>query len=149
MTSDPDLQVKRLRPSAMLPQRGTPHSSGLDVYADLKDAGGSIDLSLQPQLIPTGIAIAVPAGFEVQLRPRSGLSKRGVVVAFGTVDADYRGEVFVNMSSPGANGGRFRIEHGERIAQLVVAPVVLAAVVEVDELSDTARGDGGFGSTGR
>jgi dUTP pyrophosphatase len=149
MTDRPDLHVKRLRPSATLPQRGTPHSSGLDVYADLTDADGSIELSIRPQLVPTGIAIAVPAGFEVQLRPRSGLSKRGVVVAFGTVDADYRGEVFVNMSAPGAEAGRFRIQHGDRIAQLVVAPVVLADVVEVDELSATERGDGGFGSTGR
>ncbi|HJN93406.1 MAG TPA: dUTP diphosphatase [Dehalococcoidia bacterium] len=149
MTDAPDLQVKRLRPSATMPQRATPHASGLDLYADLTEAGGAINLSPQPQLIPTGIAVAVPSGYEVQLRPRSGLSRRGVVVAFGTIDADYRGEVFVNMSAPGAEGGRFLIEHGDRIAQLVVAPIVLADVVEVDELSDTERGAGGFGSTGR
>jgi dUTP pyrophosphatase len=145
---DPPLRVKRLRPSARLPERATPDSSGLDLYADLEAEGGTAQLGLQPQLIPTGIAIAVPRGYEVQLRPRSGLSRRGVVVAFGTVDADYRGEVFVNMSAPGAEGAHFAVAHGDRIAQLVVAPVTLSTVEEVDDLDDTTRGEGGFGSTG-
>ncbi len=146
--SNPPLRVKRLRPSARLPQRATPNSSGLDLYADLEAEGGAAQLGLQPRLIPTGIAIAVPRGYEVQLRPRSGLSRRGVVVAFGTVDADYRGEVFVNMSAPGAENAHFAVKHGDRIAQLVVAPVTLSAVEEVVELDDTTRGAGGFGSTG-
>ncbi len=149
MSDTPSLQVKRLRPNATLPVRATPHSSGLDIHAELSEMGGSIELTTRPQLVPTGIAVAVPPGFEVQLRPRSGLSRRGVVVAFGTVDADYRGELFVNMSAPGAEGGRFRLEQGDRIAQLVVAPVALAEVEEVTELADTDRGSGGFGSTGR
>ena len=146
--SDPPLRVKRLRPSARLPERATPDSSGLDLYADLAAEGGAAQLGLQPQLIPTGLAIAVPRGYEVQLRPRSGLSRRGVVVAFGTVDADYRGEVFVNMSAPSAADTHFTIAHGDRIAQLVVAPVTLSAVEEVVELDHTTRGEGGFGSTG-
>ena len=145
---EPPLQVKRLRPSARLPERATADSSGLDLYADLEAEGGTAELGLQPQLIPTGIAIAVPRGYEVQVRPRSGLSKRGVVVAFGTIDADYRGELFVNMSAPGAEDRHFPIAHGDRIAQLVVAPVTLSAVEEVDELGGTVRGEGGFGSTG-
>ena len=143
----PPLRVQRLRETALLPRRATPHSSGLDVFADFGHADGAALLDARPQLIPTGLAIAVPPGFEVQIRPRSGLSRRGVVVAFGTVDADYRGEVRVNMSYP--RGGRFRVRQGERIAQFVVAPVTLSAVLEVAELSDTERGDGGFGSTGR
>lgn len=143
----PALQVQRLRESAQLPVRATPHSSGLDVFADLGGPDGEAWIDATPQLVPTGVAVAVPAGYEVQIRPRSGLSRRGVVVAFGTVDADYRGELRINMSRPGE--GRFRIRHGERIAQLVVAPVALAPVVEVGELPETERGDRGFGSTGR
>ena len=143
----PPLRVRRLRESARLPQRATPHSSGLDLYADFGSAGGAALLDATPRLIPTGLALEVPAGFEVQIRPRSGLSRRGVAVAFGTVDADYRGEVLVNMSMPA--GGRFLVRQGERIAQLVVAPVALSAVEEVEALSETARDDRGFGSTGR
>jgi len=147
MSDAPPLRVRRLRRSAQLPRRATPESSGLDVFADFGREDGAALLSDSPQLIPTGIAIEVPPGYEVQIRPRSGLSRRGVVVAFGTVDADYRGEVRVNMSKPA--GGGFLIRQGERIAQLVVTTVVLTEVEEVDELSDTERGGGGFGSTGR
>lgn len=147
MSQAPPLRVRRLHETAQLPRRATPHSSGLDVFADFGRADGGALLSATPRLVPTGIAIEVPAGFEVQIRPRSGLSRRGVVVAFGTVDADYRGEVRVNMSFPA--GGRFLIRQGERIAQLVVAAVTLAEVEEVEALSDTERGEGGFGSTGR
>lgn len=145
----PALKVQRLRPSARLPERSTPGSSGLDLYADLGGSGETLDLSAMPQLVPTGIAIELPAAYEVQLRPRSGLSSQGVVVAFGTVDSDYRGEVLVNMAFRGDAGGTVRIRHGDRIAQLVVAPVVRPAVEEVDALSQTERGSGGFGSSGR
>ena len=143
----PPLRVRRLRETARLPKRATPHSAGLDLFADFGHDAGAAILTATPRLIPTGLSLEVPPGFEVQIRPRSGLSRRGVVVAFGTVDADYRGEVRVNMSLPA--GGQFLVRQGERIAQLVVAPVVLSDVEETEELSDTARGEGGFGSTGR
>ena len=143
------LRVRRLRAAAQLPTRGSELSSGLDLYADLSELGGSLNLTLMPQPVPTGIACAPPPGYEIQIRPRSGLTRRGVEIGWGTVDADYRGELLVSMSLRGPSGRGYRIEHGDRIAQLVVAPVALSAVEEVDELDDTARGAGGFGSTGR
>ena len=147
MLTPPALRVLRLRETARLPRRATPRSSGLDVFADFGAADGEALLDATPHLIPTGLAIETPPGYEVQVRPRSGLSRRGVVVAFGTVDADYRGEVLVNMRWPGE--GRFRVRQGDRIAQLVVAPVALSEVEEVEALGETERGGGGFGSTGR
>lgn len=100
--------------------------------------------------IPIGIALAIPQGYEGQVRPRSGLATRfGLTVpnAPGTIDADYRGEVFVALINLGREP--YTVHHGERVAQLVIAPVACAQVVEVDRLDETARGDGGFGSTGR
>jgi len=100
--------------------------------------------------VPTGLAMAIPRGFEGQVRPRSGLArKHGVTVvnAPGTIDFDYRGECMVLLINLGREP--FTIAHGDRIAQLVIAPVVQAEVVEVAELDDTPRGAGGFGSTGR
>jgi dUTP pyrophosphatase len=146
MPEPPPLRVRRLRPTARLPQRATPHSSGLDLYADFGDPKGEVTLGRTPTLVPIGIAVEVPPGFEIQIRPRSGLSRQGVIVAFGTVDADYRGELKVNLA---VSVGSFVVRQGERVAQLVVAPVALSAVQEVTELTETARGDGGFGSTGR
>ena len=102
-----------------------------------------------PQPVPTGIACAPPRGCEIQIRPRSGLARRGVEIGWGTVDADYRGELLVSMALRVPAGRGYRIVHGDRIAQLVVAPVMLAPVEEVDALDDTARGANGFGSTGR
>ncbi len=145
----PPLRVKRLRPTATLPKRNTPHSSGLDLYADFGDPDGAVELGDMPTLIPTGIAVEVAPGYEVQLRPRSGLSLKGVDVAFGTVDADYRGELKVNMAQRHGAAPAFVVKQGDRIAQLVVAPVALVEVEEVDQLSDSGRGDGGFGSSGR
>ncbi len=143
------LQVLRLRATAQLPTRGSALSSGLDLYAELSEQGGSIALTQMPQAVPTGIACEPPAGCEIQIRPRSGLTRRGVEIGWGTVDADYRGELLVSMFLRGPSGRGYRIEHGDRIAQLVVAPVVLAEVEEVDALDPTERGGGGFGSTGR
>lgn len=143
------LRVRRLRAAAQLPTRGSELSSGLDLYAELSEQGGSMQLTQMPQPVPTGIACAPPAGHEIQIRPRSGLTRRGVEIGWGTVDADYRGELLVSMSLRGPAGRGFQIEHGDRIAQLVVAPVALTEVEEVDKLDDTARGAGGFGSTGR
>lgn len=143
------LRVRRLRAAAQLPTRGSELSSGLDLYADLSELGGSLNLTQMPLPVPTGIACEPPPGYEVQIRPRSGLARRGVEIGWGTVDADYRGELLVSMSLRGPSGRGYRIEHGDRIAQLVVAPVALTAVEEVDQLDDTTRGAGGFGSTGR
>jgi dUTP pyrophosphatase len=143
--STPSLKVRLLRPGARLPTRATPGASGLDLYACL-DAG--LELGPDVMLVPTGIAVEVPRGYEVQVRPRSGLARRGVSVVLGTVDSDYRGEVFVNMHTIGSLQS-YRIQDGDRIAQLVVARVGMLPAIEVQELSDSLRGDGGYGSTGR
>ncbi len=139
------LRVLRLRDGARLPVRSTPAATGFDLHACL-DA--PLRLGPAPQLVPTGIAIEFPPGFDVQVRPRSGLSAKGVGVAFGTVDCDYRGEVLVTMWTFGALAS-YELRPGDRIAQLVVARLALVEVVEAVELSATPRGDGGHGSTGR
>jgi len=141
------LQVRRLVPHATLPVYMSPGAAGLDLAAAL-DA----PLTLAPgarALVPTGIAIAVPAGYEAQVRPRSGLAVRHGLTCLnspGTIDSDYRGEVRVLLINLGAEP--VTLAHGQRIAQLVVAPVARAEVVEVEDLPGTARGAGGFGSTG-
>ncbi len=140
------LNVRRLRPDALLPRRASSGASGFDLYACIPDAG-RVELSADPTLIPTGIAIEIPTGYDVQIRPRSGLTARGVLAAFGTIDADYRGELFVTMYVYGSRLS-FVVSHGERIAQLVVARLAPLAVVEVERLSSTERGEGGHGSTG-
>jgi dUTP pyrophosphatase len=143
--SRPVLKVKRLRPEARLPTRATDGSSGMDLYACLD---GELTLGPDPVLVPTGIAIELPPGYEAQVRPRSGLSAQGVAVVFGTIDADYRGEVLVTMYTVGTRPP-YTVHHGDRIAQLVLARVVTLPLVESDELSPTGRGAGGHGSTGR
>ena len=145
----PPLLVQRLRPTAKLPTRGTELSSGLDLYADLGGEGESFPLSSQMAMLPTGLAIQPPPGMEAQIRPRSSFSRQGVDKPFGTIDADYRGELFVTLALRGPAGRVRPIRHGERIAQLIVAPVALCDVLEVDTLDPTERGAGGFGSTGR
>lgn len=133
-----------------LPAYQTAEAAGLDLMAAVPD---SEPLTLAPgqyALVPTGLAIALPPGFEAQVRPRSGLAaKHGVTVlnSPGTIDADYRGEIKVILINHGA--AAFVIKRGERIAQMVIAPVVQAALVPVAALSETDRGAGGFGSTGR
>ena len=99
-------------------------------------------------LVPTGIAIEAPEGYDLQIRPRSGLGRRGVDLILGTLDSDYRGEVFVSMRTFGSTAS-FRIDHGDRIAQLVVSRVEYVTLEQVEELSDSVRGAGGHGSTGR
>jgi dUTP pyrophosphatase len=129
-----------------LPAYATEHAAGLDVVAAedvVLPAGGR-------HAVATGFAIAIPAGFEVQVRPRSGLAlKHGITCLNtpGTIDADYRGEVKVILANLGTEP--FAVRRGERIAQLVPAAVTRADFVEVAELDETARGTGGFGSTGR
>lgn len=148
MSHPPPVLVRRLHPAAVLPQRMSEAAAGLDLAACLPD--GPIRLAPgERRLVPTGIALAIPLGYEGQVRPRSGLALRhglSIVNAPGTIDADYRGELKVILINLGAEPVELR--HGERIAQLVVAPVAMAAVVEVDTLPESGRGAGGFGSTG-
>jgi len=130
-----------------LPAYETAHAAGMDLPAAVES-----DLVLKPgerALVPTGLAIALPEGFEAQVRPRSGLAARNGVTVLnspGTVDADYRGEVKVILANLGPEP--FTVTRGMRIAQMIVAPVSRAALQEVETLPDTARGAGGFGSTG-
>ncbi|MEE1223323.1 MAG: dUTP diphosphatase [Bacteroidaceae bacterium] len=131
-----------------LPAYATPQSAGMDLRANL-DAPVTLR-PLERRLIPTGLRIALPAGFEAQVRPRSGLAlKHGVTVLNtpGTIDADYRGEIGVILINLGAEP--FVVNDGERIAQLVVARHEQPALVEVGELDATERGEGGFGHTGK
>jgi dUTP pyrophosphatase len=131
-----------------LPHYATVDSAGLDIRAFLSE---SVTLKpLERKLIPTGLYLEIPSGFEVQIRPRSGFAfKQGVTVlnSPGTIDADYRGEIgvlLINLSHEDVI-----IESGERVAQMVVAPFVQAQLKLTTELSETSRGDGGFGSTGK
>jgi len=132
-----------------LPSYQSANAAGLDLVAAIpEDAPVSLESS-DRALVPTGLAFELPAGYEAQVRPRSGLAlKHGVTVlnSPGTIDADYRGEVMVILINLGASP--FLIERGDRIAQLVVSPVTHVEVVAVAELGSTARGGGGFGSTG-
>ncbi len=146
VTDQPVLRIKRLHVDAQMPVQATPGSSGLDVYAYLPD--GPITLGLEPRRVSTGVALEFPQGYDVQVRPRSGLSLKGVGVAFGTIDSDYRGEVLVTMWTFGSTTAHV-LHHGDRIAQLVVSALAELPVVEVDELSESDRGSGGHGSTGR
>jgi dUTP pyrophosphatase len=141
------LRVKLLRLGARLPQRATPGSTGFDLYACL-DAPGYVDLGPDVTLVPTGIAIDAPAGYDLQVRPRSGLGRQGVNVVFGSIDSDYRGEILVSMYTFGARTS-YRVQDGDRIAQLVIGRIAAVDVVEVDELGASQRGEGGHGSTGR
>ena len=142
-----NLKVKRLRPEAQLPRRSTPSSTGLDLFACI-GRNNAITLDSTPKLIGTGIAIEFPPGYDVQIRPRSGLFLKGVGVTLGTVDSDYRGEVMVTMYMVTPSGS-FEIKHGDRIAQLVIHKLPDVKIIEAEELSSTKRGTGGHGSTGR
>lgn len=143
----PKLKIKRLNPNANLPKRATAGSTGLDLFACI-EGERTIALSTQPKLVPTGIAIEVPRGYDVQIRPRSGLSVKGIGVTFGTIDSDYRGEILVTMYLFDPNAS-FEIRHGDRIAQMVITRIADLHLVEVAELSSTKRGSGGHGSTGK
>tara|TARA_B100001029_G_scaffold119591_1_gene99272 strand:+ start:1818 stop:2258 length:441 start_codon:yes stop_codon:yes gene_type:complete len=139
--------IKRLSKKISLPKYETAGSSGMDLAANI--AG---NISIDPgktAIIPTGLALSVPKGFEVQIRPRSGLAakkKISVLNTPGTIDSDYRGEIKVILINQGQE--TFKVEKGLRIAQMVVCPVVQAQIKEVEDLSETERGKGGFGSTG-
>jgi dUTP pyrophosphatase len=144
----PRVLIKKLRADAIVPRYMTAHAAGLDLAAALDEP-----LEIAPgkrAAIPTGLAIKLPEGYEAQVRPRSGLAREhGITLVNtpGTIDADYVGPIVVLLINHGDRA--VRIEPGQRIAQLVVAPVVQAELSEVDELPATARGAAGFGSTGR
>jgi dUTP pyrophosphatase len=145
------VRVKRLPhgEGLPLPSYQSAHAAGLDVVAGVPE---DEPVTLPPAarvLIPTGIVLELPVGYEAQVRPRSGLAiKHGVTLlnSPGTIDADYRGELMVIMINHGSEP--FIVRRGDRIAQLVIAPVADVEVVDVEELGTTARGQGGFGSTG-
>ena len=139
--------IKKLFGEVLTPKYETPGSSGMDIVAYLKQ-----DISVNPgdkAMVPTGFSLSIPQGYEVQIRPRSGLAaKKGITILNtpGTIDSDYRGEIkiiLINLSKD-----MFVIKNGERIAQMVVCPVEQVSLEEVEELSDTDRGKDGFGSTG-
>ena len=139
--------IKRLSKEVSLPKYETSGSSGMDLSANI-DAKINIEPG-KTAIIPTGLALSIPKGFEIQIRPRSGLAakqKISVLNTPGTIDSDYRGEIkviLINLSQES-----FIVEKGLRIAQMVVCPVVQAQLKEVNDLSETGRGEGGFGSTG-
>ncbi len=141
--------IKRVRENSdlPLPTYQTEWASGVDLQADITE---TVYLkSLERKVVPTGFSIALPQGYEAQIRPRSGLAlKKGLSIpnAPGTIDADYRGEICVILINLGQE--TIAIERGDRIAQMVVAPVVQMAFTLVDDLDDTERGQKGFGSTG-
>jgi dUTP pyrophosphatase len=139
--------IKKLSKTAIIPKYETQGASGVDISANINE---HLTLATNESiLVPTGIAVSIPQGFEIQIRPRSGLAaKKGISVLNtpGTIDADYRGEIKVILINHGNEP--FIIRNGDRIAQMVVCPIVQAKFEQVDELSDTERGSGGFGSTG-
>lgn len=140
------VKIKRIHPDAQLPAYQTSHSAGADVYACLDE-----DMVLKPmeiKLVPSGFCMEIPEGYEAQIRPRSGLGAKGISIpnAPGTIDSDYRGEVkiiLINLSRE-----EFVIRHHDRIAQMVLAKVEQSRFEIVSDLSETRRGEGGFGSTG-
>ncbi|MGH7898636.1 MAG: dUTP diphosphatase [Candidatus Binatia bacterium] len=141
------VRVKRLRPDAPLPRYMSPSAAGMDLAAVLDE---EITLGpLERAMVPTGIAVSLPPGYEAQIRPRSGLAHRlGLTLLNtpGTIDADYRGELRVILINLGSEP--VRIQSGERIAQMVIGPVSRVEWVEVEDLDETDRGGGGFGHTG-
>jgi|TARA_B110000027_G_C15995749_1_gene245184 dUTP pyrophosphatase len=141
------IQIKKLSNEVLTPKYETPGASGMDIAAYIDQ--DIIINSGDKALVPTGFSLSIPLGYEIQIRPRSGLAvKKGITVLNtpGTIDSDYRGEikvVLINLSKD-----KFTVKNGERIAQMVVCPIEQVSVEEVKELSETDRGTSGFGSTG-
>ena len=142
-----EILIKRLSKYISLPKYETDGSSGMDLSANIE-----YEIEILPgksAIIPTGLAVSIPKDFEIQIRPRSGLAAKNQISVLntpGTIDADYRGElkvILINLSDK-----IFKIEKGLRVAQMVLCPVIKAVLKEVDELEETKRGSGGFGSTG-
>ena len=142
-----EILIKRLSKNISLPKYETDGSSGMDLSANIEK-----EIEIAPgktSIIPTGLAVAIPKNFEIQIRPRSGLAAKNqlsVLNSPGTIDADYRGELKVILINLSEN--TFKVQKGLRIAQMILCPVVKATFKEVDELEETLRGSGGFGSTG-
>ncbi len=140
--------IKRLDPNVKLPAYKTEGASGMDLMAFLKNS-----ISLKPKtstLIPTGLSVAFSRDFEIQIRPRSGLAAKNNITVLntpGTIDSDYRGEIKVIIYNHGDKN--FVINNGDRIAQMILTPVVKMELEESDNLPETLRGEGGFGSTGK
>jgi dUTP pyrophosphatase len=140
--------IKKLSSKVELPKYKTEGSSGLDLMAFIEKS-----IKLNPKesvLVPTGISVAIAEDLEIQIRPRSGLAAKSNISVLntpGTIDSDYRGEIKVILFNHGKN--EFIINNKDRIAQMVLAPIIKAEFEEVDELPDTIRGEGGFGSTGK
>lgn len=143
-----EVKIKKLRANAQIPTYGSDFAAGADIYAAVDEA-----VSIAPgetKFIPTGLAFQIPEGYAGFMYARSGLaSKRGLAPAnkVGVIDADYRGEVMVALHNHGTEVQT--VEAGERISQMIIAPFITAEYIFSDELSDTVRGEGGFGSTGR
>ena len=141
------IQIKKISNEVLTPKYETPGASGMDIAAYIDQ--DIIINSGDKALVPTGFSLSIPLGYEIQIRPRSGLAvKKGITVLNtpGTIDSDYRGEikvVLINLSKD-----KFTVKNGERIAQMVVCPIEQVSVEEVKELSETDRGTSGFGSTG-
>lgn len=165
MTKQVSVDIKRVRDNDLpIPEYETDGAVGFDLRADLTNFNGNeicidnppkfresiVDLSCEDKvpIIPTGFAYKVPDGYEIQIRPRSSMGRKKVLLpnSPGTIDQDYRGEIGMMLYPD--RGDNIKIQHGDRIAQAVLSPVVRAEFNEVDELDDTERGDGGFGSTG-
>ena len=142
-----EILIKRLSKEVTLPKYATDGSSGLDLAAFIDK-----NIEIKPgksEIIPTGLAVAIPKNFEIQIRPRSGLAVKNQISVLntpGTIDADYRGEIKVILIN--LSGASFIVEKGLRIAQMVLCPVIKARLKEVENLEDTKRGSGGFWSTG-
>lgn len=139
--------IKRLSSKVTMPQYKTIGSSGMDIAAFLDN-----EIFIKPsekKIIPTGIKLKIPKGYEIQIRPRSGLAANNDITVLntpGTIDSDYRGEIKVILFNHGKN--LFKVENGLRIAQMVLCPVIEAKLSEVEIIDETERGEGGFGSTG-
>ena len=143
-----EILIKRLSKNISIPKYETFGSSGMDLTASIES---SIEIEVgKTAIIPTGISLSIPNGFEIQIRPRSGLAAKNQITVLntpGTIDADYRGEIkviLINLSDK-----RFIVEKGARIAQMVLCPINKAVLREVESLDETGRGSGGFGSTGK
>ena len=145
-----DLKIKKLAhyQGLELPSYQTEQAAGMDLLAAVDESGVEIKSGAYA-LIPAGISIELPEGYEAQVRPRSGLAVKhgiGILNSPGTIDADYRGEIKVALINLGKED--FHIERGMRIAQMIIAPVIRACLIEVNDLNDTVRSSGGFGHTG-
>ena len=140
--------IKKLDPAVQLPEYKTSGASGVDLIAFIKEP-----INLEPKtsvLIPTGLSVAFPEGYEIQIRPRSGLAAKNNISVLntpGTIDSDYRGEIKVIIYNHGNEN--FSINNGDRIAQMILAPVVKMELEEINDLPKSIRGEGGFGSTGK